>query len=295
MARPLRIEMAGGLYHVTSRGDRQEPIFVDDADRRRLLEVVAKAVIRFDVAVYAYCLMGNHHHFVVRTRRPNLSGWMRHLNGVYAQSYNQRHGLVGHVFQGRFHAVHVDADSHFLEVCRYVDLNPVRAGLVEDPRDWAWSSYRAHAGLVPVPHWLASMELLGSLPGFPNGIDLDERKARSLYVELVQAGRDDRLWNRALRQEVYLGDAEFIAGLQARIAARRGPSSEIPKAQIQPPPAVVQPKGDLDRAVAMRRDHVIRGMTMTAIAEEWNLSISRVSRLIRLAEEMEPPPETMTD
>ena len=127
MSRPLRLEFAGALYHVTLRGDRREPIFEDDADRVAWLQVLAEALDRFQAPGYAYCLMDNHYHIVLQTHRPNLSRLMRHVNGVYTRRYNRRHGKVGHLFQGRFKAVLVDEESYFLEVCRYVDLNPVRA------------------------------------------------------------------------------------------------------------------------------------------------------------------------
>ena len=127
MARPLRIEFPGAVYHVTSRGDRREAIFVDDQDRHALLEVVAQALSRFDAQALAYCLMDNHYHFVLHTRQANLSLLMRHINGVYTQAFNRRHGKAGHLFQGRFKAILVDRDAYLLEVCRYVDLNPVRA------------------------------------------------------------------------------------------------------------------------------------------------------------------------
>ena len=130
MARPLRIEFPGAVYHVTSRGDRREDIFVDDQDRQALLAVVAQALSRFDAEALAYCLMGNHYHLVLHTRQANLSLLMRHVNGVYTQTYNRRHHKVGHLFQGRFKAILVDRDAYLLEVCRYVDLNPVRARVV---------------------------------------------------------------------------------------------------------------------------------------------------------------------
>ena len=101
MSRPLRIEFAGALYHVTSRGDLRESIFVDDEDRRALLGVVAQGLERFDAQMLAYCLMGNHYHFVLHTRGANLSLLMRHINGVYSQRFNRRHGLVGHLLQVR--------------------------------------------------------------------------------------------------------------------------------------------------------------------------------------------------
>ena len=133
MARPLRIEFPGAVYHVTARGERREPIFVDDEDRRALLEIVAQALSRFDAEVLSYCLMGNHYHFVLHTRQGKLSLLMRHINGVYTQAFNRRHNKVGHLFQGRFKAILVDRDAYLLEVCRYVDLNPVRARMVRKP------------------------------------------------------------------------------------------------------------------------------------------------------------------
>jgi REP element-mobilizing transposase RayT len=108
MARPLRLEFEGALYHVTSRGDRREPIFEDNFDRQTLLAVVAKDMQRFDAVIFAYCLMTNNYHFVIQTRRPNLTRIMRHINRVYTQAYNRRHRKVGHLFQGRFKAVLVD-------------------------------------------------------------------------------------------------------------------------------------------------------------------------------------------
>ena len=138
MARPLRVEFPGAVYHVTARGNRHEGIFVDDEDRQALLKVVAQALSRFDAEALAYCLMANHYHFVLHTRQGNLSLLVRHINGVYPQTYNRRHQKVGHLLQGRFKAILVDRDAYLLDVCRYVDLNPVRALLVPKPEAWAW-------------------------------------------------------------------------------------------------------------------------------------------------------------
>jgi REP element-mobilizing transposase RayT len=129
-----------------ARGARREPIFVDDDDRRALLAVVARTMQRFDAEVLAFCLMGDHYHFVLHTRQANLSRLMRQLNGVYTQAFNRRHAKVGHLFQGRFKAVLVDRDAYPLDLCRYVDLNPVRAAIVGELDAWPWSSYLAHVG-----------------------------------------------------------------------------------------------------------------------------------------------------
>lgn len=154
MVRPLRIQYPGAVYHVTSCGDSREPIAQDDIDRAAFLSVVAQAFERFEAHAWAYCLMGSHYHLIIRTRQANLSRLMRHINGAYTQTFNCRHQLTGHLFQGRFKAILVDSDSYPLEVCRYVDLKPVGANRVKRPDAYRWSSYRALAGFADKPNWL---------------------------------------------------------------------------------------------------------------------------------------------
>lgn len=163
MARPLPIEFAGALYRLTSRGDRREDIYLDDADREEFLQIFAEVCERFGWACHAYCLMTNHYHLVIETREGTSSRGMRQLNGVYTQRFNQRHRRVGHVFQGRYKAILVQKEAYLLELARYVVLNPVRAGMARAAREWPWSSYRATAGEVEVPCWLSADWLL-SLP-----------------------------------------------------------------------------------------------------------------------------------
>ena len=134
MARPLRIEYPGALYHVTSRGDRQEAIFDDDQDRTAFLNVLSEVVSRFRWHCHAFCLMGNHYHLMIETPEANLTKGMRHLNGVFTQWSNRRHKRSGHLFQGRYKAILVDRDSYFLELARYIVLNPVRAAMIKHPR-----------------------------------------------------------------------------------------------------------------------------------------------------------------
>jgi REP element-mobilizing transposase RayT len=160
-ARPLRIELAGGLFHVTSRGDRREDIYFDDADRNAWLELLAHVCQRFNWTCHAWCQMGNHYHLVVETVEANLSRGMRQLNGVYTQHVNRRHGRVGHVFQGRYKAILVQKEGYLLELARYVVLNPVRAGMVADAAQWPWSSYSAMVVQAEPPKWLNTAWLLG--------------------------------------------------------------------------------------------------------------------------------------
>jgi putative transposase len=149
MARPLRIQIAGGFFHVTARGNRRQPIFMDDVDLERFLAILAAVAARYGWRIHAYCLMGNHYHLLVETPAPNLSAGFHRLNFLYAQWFNRRHGVDGHLFQGRFHSVLIQTQEHLVELARYIVLNPVRAGLCRHPGQWRWSSYRAVAGQAP--------------------------------------------------------------------------------------------------------------------------------------------------
>jgi len=148
MTRPLRLEFSGALYHVTSRGDGREAIFLDNEDREIFLGVLSSVCERFNWCVHAYCLMDNHYHLLIETPDANLSKGMRQLNGVFTQSFNRKHKRVGHVFQGRYKAIIVQKESYLLELARYIVLNPVRAGMVRSAKDWPWSSYRKTAGFI---------------------------------------------------------------------------------------------------------------------------------------------------
>ena len=145
MARPLRIEFPGALYHVTARGHARAAVFLDDDDRRRFLALLAETAERRGWTCHAYCLMDNHYHLLVETSSADLGRGMRQINGVYTQRFNRAHGRAGHVFQGRYKAILVEKQAYLLELSRYVVLNPVRAGMVAKPGDWMWSSYRRTA------------------------------------------------------------------------------------------------------------------------------------------------------
>lgn len=285
MSRPLRIEFPGAIYHVTSRGDRREPIFDDDADRRTFLEVVGAALDRFDACALAYCLMGNHYHLVLHTRRANLSMMMRHINGVYTQAYNRRHRKVGHLFQGRFKAILVDRDAYLLEVCRYVDLNPVRANMIPHPADWPWSSYRAHVGNQEPLSWLDTPSVHGYLLGRDVANGRDSQRAAQRYEKLVEQGKDVRLWDAALKQQIYLGDDSFIQRMQSLLEPDRARAAEVPRSQRRTRPDSVQ-----TYLKAYERDEAIvkacreGGHTLSSIAREVGLSVSRVSRIVAACE-----------
>lgn len=211
MARPLRLEFPGAVYHIMSRGDRRRDIFADDVDRLNFLDTLAKEVAQQRWCLYAYCLMGNHYHLLVETPDANLVAGMRRLNGVYTQAFNRRHGLVGHVLQGRYKSVIVDRSVYLLELARYIVLNPVRAGLVDHAQDWPWSSYRVTAGFARAPHWLSVDVITGQFGGEVLG-------TQRTYRDFVRDGVRARSPWAEQRSQSYLGGEQFLQDIEVLLA-----------------------------------------------------------------------------
>lgn len=223
MARPLRIEYPGAVYHVTSRGNERKPIFQTDKDRELFLGTLHHVTEKFNWTCHAYCLMDNHYHLLTETPEGNLSRGMRQLNGVYTQAFNKRHNRVGHIFQGRYKAILIQKDSHLLEVCRYVVLNPIRAGAVEKPEDYHWSSYNATRG-NKAPHpcmkteWI--LEQFGSKKKF----------SMQKYEEFVKEGIDhETIWND-LKGQIILGEEDFVEKMEVFLKDKRD-NVETPRSQ----------------------------------------------------------------
>ena len=224
MARPLRIEFAGALYHVTARGNERRPIFRSDHDRLTFLTLLGQTVKRFRWSVTAYVLMTNHFHLVIQTPDPNLSRGIQWLNGTYAAWFNRRHQRAGHLFQGRFHAFLVEKEAYFAELLRYVVLNPVRAKMVERPEDYRWSSYRATAGLDVAPAWLDVASALAWLT-------VEPATAKTAYRQFVleKTGCEDRLWDK-VTNAIYLGGEEWTKRMRTLVESRPR-STDHPKPQ----------------------------------------------------------------
>ncbi len=180
----------------------------------------------------------------------------------------------------------MDRDTYLLEVCRYVELNPVRADLVSKPQAWPWSSYRAHVGLATAPEWLDVQGLHGYVLGYTVKSTADHRRAAARYSDLVATGGKTRLWDGALRQQIYLGDEAFVERMQARVEPRRSVAREIPKVQRGKPSGLQQWLASCgSREEALYRAYTESGLSMSALAVELGLSVSRVSRLIARAEQ----------
>jgi REP element-mobilizing transposase RayT len=203
MARPLRIEYAGAVYHVTSRGNGRKPIFKDDEDRVVLFNILGEVNERYHWLCHAYCLMDNHYHLIIETPDGNLSKGMRQLNGIYTMRFNKRHDSVGHVFQGRYKAILLQKESHLLEVCRYVVLNPIRSKAARTPGQWKWSSYRGTAGIeIPLP-CLTTDWVLGQ---FGTKRRVAERKYRAFVRDGIA---QETIWSDVKGQSI-LGDEDFV-------------------------------------------------------------------------------------
>jgi REP element-mobilizing transposase RayT len=216
MARPLRIEYAGALYHVISRGNEQRPIVTDDADRHRRVDWLRRTVETYGWRLHAFALMSNHEHLFVETPEPNLSAGMQYLNGSYTGYFNRRHERCGHLFQGRFKAHLIDERGYFQVVSRYIHLNPVRAGLVRRPHEYAWSSYAGYIRAADALDWVTyERVLLDFGPG-------NMAACRRRYRQYVETGADEPAaapWTEAVAGLI-LGSEDFVKRIRDVLSGR---------------------------------------------------------------------------
>jgi len=275
MARPLRIEYEGAVYHVSSRGNVGSEIYLSDDDREMFLDVLAHVVGRFGWLCHAYCLMTNYFHLMIETSQANLSRGMRQLNGMYTQRFNRIHNRVGHVFQGRFKSIVVDKDAYILELSRCIVRNSVAAGMVVDVGDWPWSSYQATIGVIPPPDFMETDWLLSQF-------DLLPAKAQEAYVNFVRQECMDSPW-ASLNGPDILGADEFRTQLQGKsgnistgIAKRKVLLRHLPLPDIA--------REDRERSDWMCEAYREHGYTMQEIVDFANLHHSTVSRLIKAGE-----------
>ncbi len=279
MARPLRIEYPGALYHVTTRGNARQSIYHDDKDRQRFLEILYNVVIRFNWVCHAYCLMTNHYHLLIETVDGNLSAGMRQVNGIYTQYINRRHHSTGHIFQGRYKAILVDKEAYLLELCRYIVLNPVRARMVKEPGDYYWSSYRATAGQGRVVNCLSIDWILSQFGDI-------RKRAQKAYTEFVKAGTGVDVW-KGLQYQCLLGDRVFCESFVARLKDSKE-VKEIPRVQRlaarvrldQLLPQDIQ-WSRKKRNEAFRQAVIEWGYTYTEISRYTGLHYTTISRIVR--------------
>jgi REP-associated tyrosine transposase len=287
MARPLRLEYPGAVYHIAARGERRELIFEDDDDRLAFLSMLAKEVRQQGWILYAFCLLGDHYQMLLETPEPNLVRGMRRLNGVYTQAFNRRRGRSGHVLQGRYKAILVEKDGYLLELCRYVVATPVRAKLVRAVERWPWSSYLPTAGKMACPEWLAADAVL-------RYIATDRAQARRAYVRFVADALNSPSPFAQLKRQIFLGSDAFVARMRKLLTGDRPrgiaqrPAKRPKVAQIV---RVVAEAHDVSRTAALEREsgepfkhavYLLRrraNLPLRDVAELAGVSIGRVSQI----------------
>ena len=243
MARPLRIEFPGALYHVISRGNERNRIVRDDVDREKRLDWLRRTVESYGGRLHAFVLMNNHDHLFVETPEANLSAGMQYLNGSYTSYFNRRHRRVGHLLQGRFKAHLIEEQGYFREVSRYIHLNPVRAKIVDRPEAYRFSSYPGYVRATRSLAWVTYGRVLGEF-------GRQATVARRAYGRFVRAGvaEPPRRPFAEARGSLLLGSEKFVDRMRRLLDDR---PDDVALPQLAP----LRCRPSLDRIVATVADH----------------------------------------
>jgi len=229
MSRPLRLEYPHAWYHVLNRGRRRESIFRDPKDYEIFLRTVQEACEYWHLRVAAYCLLTNHYHLLVQTPNGNLSRCLRHVDGVYTQRFNRRHGHDGSLFRGRYKALLVEADAYLLQLVRYIHRNPLEAGLPGTLEDYPWSSHQSYLSRSSKGEWLYKDGVLEMLAADPS-----ERSGA--YRRLIAEEADEKLKQifSGKRWPAFLGSEKFIAGVKGRFFSKQRDSEIAQRRELAP-------------------------------------------------------------
>ena len=288
MSRGLRIEYDGALYHVMNRGVGRMSTFRDDDDRKRFLSFVEKTVVDGDIAVLAFCLMPNHYHLLCSTPHGGLNRWMRSINGGYARAFNQRHGRVGHLWQGRYKALLVEDGQYMLECSRYIHLNPNRGKLTRPTERYRWSSYRNYVGGPTVVDWIERQPILNSVGG-------DAKQYRA-YVESGKGEKQLSPFERATAGLV-LGAESFVTKvrkmLEDRVSDEQPSLNELRRSGLPSAESVEHVVNEIFGDEPSRRRgrmklYTLRkfsNLTTTAIAKRYGRRHSAVSMAVKAIDE----------
>jgi REP element-mobilizing transposase RayT len=209
MSRPWRIEYEGALYHLLSRGNEGNNIFVDGDDRQSFLDTIEEMTQRFEIDVFAYVLMNNHYHLLIRTCRANLKKAMHWFGTTYTQRFNRRHFRSGHLFQGRYKSIIVQNEAYLLQLSYYIHRNPLRAGIVKRLADYRWSSYKVYAYERKTPKWLSTDLILSQFQG--------EQDRHKSYREKVQKySREEKRLFEDVRHGLIVGSQQFAEKIRKK-------------------------------------------------------------------------------
>lgn len=254
MSRPLRIEFPGAWYHVMNRGRRREDIFPNPEDFRAFVKLLKESAEQWQVRISAYCLLSNHYHLLIQTPAGNLSRFMRHLNGVYTQRYNRAHDSDGQLFRGRYKAILVEEDRYLLELVRYIHRNPLKAGIVEDIDQYAWSSHHDYLTDTIEASWLHKDFILAMLSEAAR----HRRKNYQHFVALEGPEEISGIFDKK-KLPAILGSEGFVDQIRARFFADK---------QHQQVPDAAQLAPEVDRII-------------DAVCQHYDIEQSRLMRSVR--------------
>ena len=223
MARPLRITFPGAFYHITSRGNDQRVVFKSKRDREKFLEYIESATQRYDALIHANCMMDNHYHLLLETPSANLPQIMRHINGAYTTYFNIKRKRSGHLFQGRYKAILVEVDEYAKELSRYIHLNPVRAGMVDKPEAYQWSSYPYYIGKGKAPEWLHRAFVLGY---FGEKESIAQKRYQRFVNALVGKAYESPL--KDVVSSTLLGNDDFISYIKETFLSDKKQDKDLP-------------------------------------------------------------------
>jgi putative transposase len=287
MGRQLRIEYPGAYYHVTARGNERKEVFKSERDREKFLEYLESSVVRYGAIIHAYCLMNNHYHILLETPSGNLSQVMQHINGAYTNYFNAKRKRSGHLFQGRYKAILIEADEYASELSRYIHLNPVRVSVASMPDEYRWSSYRDYIGLREAPKWLNTRFILGLFGG---SIAACRKKYRTFVEEAIGKEHESPL-SGAVAATI-LGSADFVVEIQERHVTAKSADRNLPALRQ------LAKRTDIDRIIEFVKEtfgenkqlaakaaihlcHKYSGVKLREIGERFGVKDSAVSQASR--------------
>ncbi|MDD3656344.1 MAG: transposase [Atribacterota bacterium] len=282
MARPLRIEFPGAVYHITARGNAKQNIFYKESDFANFLTILCKVVKRYHFILHYYCLMYNHYHLLIETPEGNLSRGMRQLNGVYTQYFNKKHQRVGHLFQGRYKAILVEKENYLLELSRYISLNPVRANLVQNLEEWNWSAYRQFIGLSNRISCLSTDWILGQF-------GIERNMAINAYKNFILSGVDKKSPLQNIKGQIFLGSNYFTENV-ANLVEKHAELSEITRKQLYASRPSLQEifQNKNNEKIQIEKEiykaYQKYGYTLKEIAQYLSLHYTTISRIIKKVE-----------
>ena len=287
MGRPLRIEYPGAYYHVTTRGNERKDVFKSQRDREKFLSYLESAATRYGAVIHAYCLLSNHYHLLLETPSGNLSQIIQHINGAYTNYFNTKRKRSGHLFQGRFKAILIEANEYATELTRYIHLNPVRAGMVKRPEEYPWSSYRDYIGERIPPGWLKTGFVLGY---FGNKSSAAGGKYKKFVEDLL--GKECESPLNAAVAATMLGCAEFIQEITERHLSDKQMDRDLPAlrtlsnrppldAIVQTVKSIVGEQARLAEKASIYLCHKHSGAKLKEIGERFGIGQSSVTQVSR--------------